>query len=83
VARDAFHPQVAVERVCARTAYDAALITEVEVKFIAEGGNTTRIELEHRYLERMGEKAADMRSRADSPAGWGAIVERFRIYAEG
>jgi hypothetical protein len=66
----------------AKWQYDAALVTEVEVKFIAESSNTTRIELEHRYLERMGEKAADMRSRADSPAGWDAIVERFRIYAE-
>ena len=36
--------------------YDPNLVTEVEVKFIAESAGTTRIELEHRHLERMGGK---------------------------
>jgi uncharacterized protein YndB with AHSA1/START domain len=62
--------------------YDPELVTEVEVKFIAESDHTTRIELEHRYLERMGNKAAEARSAVDSPGGWGAILESFRIYAE-
>jgi hypothetical protein len=59
--------------------YDPELVTEVEVKFIAESDHTTRIELEHRYLERMGNKAAEARSAVDSPGGWGAILESFRI----
>ena len=54
--------------------YDPELVTEVEVKFIAEGEHSTRIELEHRYLERMGERAADARNSVDSPGGWGAIL---------
>jgi hypothetical protein len=62
--------------------YDAELITEVEVKFIAESNGTTRIELEHRYLERMGEKAATARDAVDSPRGWGGILEAFRIFLE-
>ena len=33
--------------------YDPNLITEVEVQFIADGANATRVELEHRNLERM------------------------------
>jgi hypothetical protein len=62
--------------------YDPALVTEVEVRFIAESADTTRIELEHRYLERMGDKAAAARNAVDSPGGWGAILESFRICVE-
>ncbi len=62
--------------------YDPELITEVEVKFIAESNATTRIELEHRHLERMGEKAAAARAAVDSPGGWGGILEAFRISTE-
>jgi hypothetical protein len=43
----------------------------------------TRIELEHRYLERMGGKAAEARNAVDSPGGWGAILESFKIWAQG
>src|SRR5580692_1793463 len=49
--------------------YDADLITEVEVNFIAQSDGTTRIELEHRHLERMGGKAAAARDAVDSPRG--------------
>ena len=62
--------------------YDAELVTEVEVKFIAESADTTRVELEHRYLERMGDKAADARHAVDSPGGWGLVLESFRIAVE-
>lgn len=62
--------------------FDPDLVTEVEVKFIAESANMTRIELEHRYLERMGGKAAEARNAVDSPGGWGAILESFKICTE-
>jgi hypothetical protein len=62
--------------------YDPDLVTEVEVKFIAESADTTRVELEHRYLERMGEKAAEARIAVDSPRGWSAITEAFRQCVE-
>ena len=62
--------------------FDPDLVTEVEVKFIAEGTDMTRIELEHRYLERMGGKAAEVRNAVDSPGGWGAILESFKNCAE-
>ncbi|HEY1313320.1 MAG TPA: SRPBCC family protein [Steroidobacteraceae bacterium] len=62
--------------------YDPALVTEVEVRFIAEGADTTRIELEHRHLERMGDMAAAARSAMDSPRGWSAILESFRTFAQ-
>jgi len=63
--------------------FDPDLLTEVEVRFIAEGADTTRIELEHRHLERMGGKAAEARNAVDSPGGWGAILESFKRRLEG
>ena len=62
--------------------YDPELVTEVEVKFIAESADTTRVELEHRCLERMGDKAADARNAVDSPNGWGLLLESFRTVVE-
>jgi hypothetical protein len=62
--------------------YDPDLVTEVDVKFIAESDTSTRIELEHRYLERMGENAGKARNAVDSSGGWSAILEAFRICAE-
>jgi uncharacterized protein YndB with AHSA1/START domain len=62
--------------------FDPDLVTEVEVKFIAEAADVTRIELEHRHLERMGAKAAEARSAVDSPGGWGAILGPFKICVE-
>ena len=62
--------------------FDPELVTEVEVRFIAESADTTRVELEHRHLERMGAKAAEARDAVDSPGGWGAILGSFKNYAE-
>jgi uncharacterized protein YndB with AHSA1/START domain len=57
--------------------HDPNLITEVEVQFIAEGANSTRVELEHRNLERFGDRADDMRQRIDAPGGWPGILQLF------
>jgi uncharacterized protein YndB with AHSA1/START domain len=56
--------------------YDADLVTEVEVLFTPEGDGT-RVELEHRDLERMGEKADAMRETISGPGGWPALLELF------
>lgn len=61
---------------------DPSLHTEVEVKFIADG-EFTRIELEHRYLERAGDTAQMMRDAIDSPGGWGGLLQRFAEAAGG
>ncbi len=76
------HEVVLAWQINADWRYDPELITEVEVRFIAESSSTTRIELEHRYLERMGDKAAAARNAVDSPGGWGGILEAFKICAE-
>jgi uncharacterized protein YndB with AHSA1/START domain len=57
-------------------AYDPDLITEVEVRFTPEG-NGTRVELEHRDLERMGDKADAMRETVSGPGGWPALLQLF------
>ncbi len=49
--------------------------TEVEVRFVAEDPTTTRVELEHRGWERLGDLAAETRSSYLN--GWPAVIRRF------
>lgn len=56
--------------------YDAALLTEVEVRFVADGDGT-RVELEHRLLERYGARAAEVQAILDSPGGWTGLLGAF------
>ena len=55
--------------------YHADLITEVEVRFVPEGTDKTRVEFEHRKLEAFGEMAGAIRTALVS--GWPGILERF------
>src|SRR5882757_9450002 len=50
--------------------------SEVEVRFFAADSGT-RVELEHRNLERHGAGWEQVRTGVDSPAGWSAILEQF------
>ena len=56
--------------------YDPDLITEVEVRFTPDGDGT-RVDLEHRDLERMGEKADAMRETVGGPRGWPGLLALF------
>jgi uncharacterized protein YndB with AHSA1/START domain len=51
--------------------------SEVEVRFIAEGADRTRVELEHRNLDRHGDGWEGMRDSVGSPDGWGAGLLLF------
>ncbi len=62
--------------------FDAHLITEVELRFSAAGPDATRVELEHRHLERIGERAAAMREQIDAPNGWGGLLELYARSAQ-
>jgi hypothetical protein len=53
------------------------------VKFIAESGTRTRVELEHRKLERYGDKAEMMRALFDSPGAWASTLAAMTKVAEG
>jgi uncharacterized protein YndB with AHSA1/START domain len=57
--------------------YDPALNTEIEVLFIAEGHNRTRVELEHRHLDRYGARRDEMRRIYDTEGDWGKLLEAF------
>ncbi|MEN3377291.1 MAG: hypothetical protein V7604_2646 [Hyphomicrobiales bacterium] len=61
--------------------YDPALSLELEIRFVALGPASTRIELEHRNLERLGDAAEGMRSAIDSEAGWGGILKAYAARA--
>jgi len=60
---------------------NTATATEVELRFIAESPTVTRVELEHRGLERLGESAEILRGKIDAPGGWTGVLERYRAAA--
>ena len=61
--------------------YDPELRTEVEVRFVAEGRNGTRVELEHRLLDLYGARSEEMRGIFDSEMGWKGLLEAFAVRA--
>jgi uncharacterized protein YndB with AHSA1/START domain len=63
--------------------YDPNFLTEVEVTFVAEGPKRTRVELEHRNLERYGAEAVELRKSVDAPEGWSRLLEAFAAAAAG
>jgi uncharacterized protein YndB with AHSA1/START domain len=60
--------------------FDPGLVTEVEVRFIPERDGT-RVDLEHRNIERFGANADAIRAAFESPEGWGGLLERFAAIA--
>jgi len=60
---------------------DTAISSEVEVNFIPDGANATRVELEHRKFDEMGPEAGQS-MRKDVDGGWPRMLERFKNEAE-
>jgi uncharacterized protein YndB with AHSA1/START domain len=56
---------------------DLDSVSEVEVRFIAEDPDRTRVELEHRNLDRHGPGWEGVRDAVDSDDGWPLYLTRF------
>lgn len=56
---------------------DPARTSEVEVRFVSEAADRTRVELEHRHLDRHGEGWEAEREAVDSEGGWPLYLQRF------
>lgn len=62
--------------------YVSGLGTEIEVRFIAESESSTRVELEHRRLDRFGDRRDQMREIFDKTGDWGKLLASFAQAAE-
>ena len=56
---------------------DPERTSEVEVRFVAESDDRTRVELEHRNLDRHGEGWELERDAVASDGGWPLYLQRF------
>ena len=57
--------------------YDPSLVTEVEVTFTEESEARTRVDLEHRHLDRLGDAASPIRAVFESDNGWAGLLRRY------
>jgi uncharacterized protein YndB with AHSA1/START domain len=57
--------------------FDPTLKTEIEIRFIAESKARTRVELEHRHLDRYGARRDEMRRVFDKEGDWGRLLGMF------
>jgi hypothetical protein len=75
------HRFVMVWQVNAKWQPDAAMKSEIDVRFTADGADATQVELVHHRFETMGAEAgASMRKDVDG--GWPGLLARFIAEAE-
>jgi uncharacterized protein YndB with AHSA1/START domain len=60
---------------------DPERTSEVEIRFTPEGDDRTRVDLEHRNLDRHGDGWERMRDAVGSPGGWGRGLGLFADFA--
>ena len=59
------------------------LTSEVEVRFVAEGPDRTRVELAHRHLDRHGPGWQSVSDGVDGDQGWPLYLARYAALIEG
>ena len=69
-------PQWQIER-------DPSKTSEVEVRFIAETPDRTRVELEHRHLDRHGDGWEGARDGVGADEGWPLYLRRYATLLTG
>jgi uncharacterized protein YndB with AHSA1/START domain len=61
---------------------DQAQTSEVEVRFYSESPTRTRLELEHRHLDRHGPGWEAVRDGVDGAEGWPLYLDRYAALAK-
>jgi Activator of Hsp90 ATPase homolog 1-like protein len=61
---------------------DLSRTSEVEVVFSSQTDGTTRVDLEHRNFESMGEAWNNMRMAVDAQGGWGTLLQLYAGFVE-
>jgi uncharacterized protein YndB with AHSA1/START domain len=59
--------------------YDPDLLTEIDISFVAIGDKSTRVDLEHRLLENLGEGADKTRQIFDTEPGWSTLLAGYAV----
>jgi len=62
---------------------DETNTSEVEVRFVAESPERTRLELEHRHIDRHGPGWESLRGAIDSEGGWPLYLDRYAVLLAG
>lgn len=60
---------------------DPTVASEVEITFVAESAHTTRVQLEHRNFEALGEVGGE-KMRGSVDGGWPGLLELYKKKAE-
>ena len=58
-------------------------VSEVEVRFTAESPERTRVDLEHRDIDRHGPGWESVAGGVDAPDGWTLYLDRYAVLFEG
>jgi uncharacterized protein YndB with AHSA1/START domain len=62
---------------------ELSLTSEVEVTFVVETPDQTRVELEHRHLDRHGPGWESVRDGVEDEAGWPLYLDRYHSLFQG
>lgn len=73
------HRLVLAWQINGQWAFDESLVTEVELGFTEVEPGRTRVDFEHRNLDRFGPAREGIRAAFESPNGWSGIL---RLYSE-